>query len=758
MIMSLDSNDDFVFSDELDLDELELIEDHEEGPLLAIWKILVVDDDEDVHLATENALADVELLGKGLYFLHAYSVAECVDVLALHPDVAVILLDVVMETQHAGLKLADKIRRELNLAFPRIILRTGQPGYAPELDAIRKYDINDYKTKSELTRNKLYTTVLASIRAYDQLIRMEAHRQGLEQIVQGCSELIVETGLQSFAAGVIRQLAAILGTDPEGLLCAQANLENDQPVDDYIVIAAAGRYQAFIQHHLDEIDDPQIRNGLRQCFHSGKHLFEKDYLVLHFALRSNKQFAVFVKSSQPPHEVARELLKVFCSNVSVCADNINLINRLKDFAYLDKLVLLPNRTAFIETINQCFREGNTDFYSVILLDIDHFAEINNAFGHPYGDRLLIEFANRLNREFGQQCMISRISGDAFAMLGYADYVLPERIRPIMQRPFYIDDMEYAVAFSTGVVCLKDSDNDGQAVLKDANIARKLAREAGNNKDAIYSPDIGFRAKERTELLQQLQLAFTHNRLFPVFQPQVNIKDGQLLGFEALMRWRNEDGLFIPPERFIPLAEQSGFIVSMGAWILRHSLCVLRQLDAEGWKNLQMSVNVSAVQFRNPDFLATLQKAIDDTGVDPKCLELEITESVAMMGQELVNNNFRRIRELGVGIAIDDFGTGFSSLSYLDSLPLDRIKIDRSFITNICAEHDGRRIADVVIQLGHSLGLRVIAEGVENAAQAAQLLNLGCHEVQGYFYGHPMTADELRAWLPQWNPGFIHRSS
>ena len=303
-----------------------------------------------------------------------------------------------------------------------------------------------------------------------------------------------------------------------------------------------------------------------------------------------------------------------------------------------------------------------------------------------------------------------------------------------------------MSFSTGIVRLRDSVPDGLTVLKDATITRKMAREFGTNSDVYFTPDMGFKAKERTHLLQQLQGAFEHDRLFPVFQPQVELDSGRLIGFEALMRWRTETGDFVPPGRFIPLAEQSGLIVSMGTWILRLSLNFLGKLQKLGWDDLRMSVNVSAVQFRMPDFLDVLHKALDDTGMDPGKLELEITESVAMMGMKAVKQTLDNIRETGIEIAIDDFGTGFSSLSYLDSLPLDRIKIDQTFVNTMCGESEGRHIAELVIQVGQSLGLRVIAEGVENEAQVKRLIELGCNEAQGYFYGQPMTAEEMLEWL------------
>ena len=737
------ANDEFVFSDELPLIDDDCPEQ------LDFWKILIVDDDQDVHLATKHALQNTDLIGKVPLFLNAYSTADCLKLLSEHSDIAVILLDVVMEAEDSGLQLVGIIRNQLNLKFPRIILRTGQPGYAPELDAVRDYDINDYKTKTELTRNKLFITVLSAIRSYDQLNRMESSRVGLEQIVHGSRELIAETGLQHFASGVIRQLAAILGVNPEGLLCAQSTLNESSAAPDYVIIAAAGRFQSLIQRRLNEIDDSIIRDGLAHCLTHHEHLFAKEYLVLYFPIRDNKHFAVFVKSNKSPNHLNQELLKVFCSNVSVCAENIHLIARLKDFAYFDRLVNLPNRTAFIEAINDCFKSGEADEYCVMQIDIDQFAEINNAFGYNYGDRLLEALAYRLHDNFGKQCLIARISGDAFGMLGKTIDLQTHLIRPCFEKNFRIEDMNHVVPISTGIVHLRDSNPDGQSVLKNASIARKLAKESGLNSDAYYTNDIGFKAKERTHLLHKLLIDFEQGLLCPLFQPQINMYTKRVIGCEALMRWRTKEGEFISPDRFIPLAEKSGLIVPMGLWILRESIKLAQQLEAEGWEDITVSINVSVVQFRMPNFLASVRQCLEESAVNPRLIELEITESVAMMDQSLVEHTLREIRALGISIAIDDFGTGFSCLSYLESLPVDRVKIDRSFIMTISNDNDEARIADLVIRLSKSLDIRVIAEGVENEFQANRLLSLGCQEAQGYLYAKPMTATDLKSWLQTW---------
>ncbi len=287
---------------------------------------------------------------------------------------------------------------------------------------------------------------------------------------------------------------------------------------------------------------------------------------------------------------------------------------------------------------------------------------------------------------------------------------------------------------------------GRDAIKDANIALKLAKKNRRGSFVAFSAEMGLDIRERVRLLQALRQAVESERLFVVYQPQVNLISGEVVGVEALIRWRNDDGTFVPPDRFIPLAEASGMIVAIGDWVLRVSCHELVRLQAMGLPNLRMSVNVSQIQFRHPEFLDKLNAALLDTGINPKCLELEITESVAMEDPAFILETLHMVRELGISIAIDDFGTGYSSLSHLRQLPIDRLKIDRAFVTELSQEVSGGHIASMVIELGRNLKLTVIAEGIEEESQAQTLLRLGCHEGQGYLYAKPLTAVQLKEWL------------
>lgn len=728
--------------------------DEGESPLATVAnqtrKILIVDDDEDVHEATVFALQGLEILGHPLRFLHARSTGDAERILAREQDIAVVLLDVVMESEDAGLRLVEYIRRDLGLSTPRIILRTGQPGYAPELSAIRDYDINDYKTKNELTRTRLYTSITVAIRTYDQIVRLDSSRRGLELIVSASGRLIAESGLQAFAAGIITQIAALLGIGAEGLVCAQ-EVANDEENDEHgqiVVVAAAGRFAGQVQRHLDEIDSDRVRTLIGRCLTQRANLIEDGAVALFFPARNGNHFAAFIDSPNPLSDLDRDLLQVFCANIAVCAENTRLLARMRDQAYLDRLVRLPTRAAFVEAIDEHIRNNATAGYTIGLIDIDQFAETNEAFGHGYGDAVLRGVAQRLHEALGESCRLARISGDTFGILGLSWAVRPERLRPLFADPLLIDDeVRHQLSISMGFAHLADV-RSGNDAIKNASLAVKLARTGGPGRDAIYTQEIGQETRERTRMLHSLHAAFQAERLFVAYQPQVDMQTGKALGFEALLRWRDEKGDFVPPDRFIPIAEQSGLINGIGRWVLRSALRTLHRLQQSGWNQLRMAINVSVVQFQAEDFIDNVAAAIREAGVPPALVEMEVTESVAMANASEIESRLAALKALGVTIAIDDFGTGFSSLSYLDRLPIDRLKIDRSFVANIGNGAEGARITEMIVALGHKLDMAVIAEGVENATQAALLSALGCKEAQGYHFARPMAADALGPWLAE----------
>jgi diguanylate cyclase (GGDEF)-like protein len=718
------------------------VEDALPVPVRRIWSVMVIDDDADVHRATQFALEGSVLFDRRIELVHAHSAAQARDLLLTHGNIALVLLDVVMETHDAGLQLVDFIRNVAGHRATRIVLRTGQPGYAPELDTLLQYDINDYKTKSELTHHKLITTVAAALRSYDQLCTIEAGRRGLELIVQASGSFLEPQGLSNFAAGVITQMAAILGVQPEGLVCAQGERGGGQ----YRVLAAAGQYVKLIDQPLESLYDPRAAQLLRKCLDEGRSQYGPTESALYLGEKGGLDMAAYVCSSQPLGEVDCSLLDVFCVNLNACLRNLALVQRLHTEAYVDSLLRLPNRTRFIDDITAAVH-ARTNSQSVVLVDVDDFASVNDMMGHGYGDLLLHSLAQRLSSLLPPDVVLARVSGNTFGLLGHADKLAPKRVLAMLQEPLEVAGQPHRVSATLGVCHLDDPEQFGADWLKNASIALKQAKRSSRGQFIFFSKEMASLARSRAQLLSSLHTAFDQDRLFLAFQPQLDLHTNELIGLEALMRWRGDDGRMVPPDDFIPVAEQSGLIIGLGDWVLQTACLTMRRLLALGLAPRRMAVNVSVVQFQSPGFVERVYAALASADLTGEQLELEITESVAMLGAGVVEPILQTLRERGISVAIDDFGTGYSSLAYLERLPLDRIKIDKAFVFQL-SKPGGPRIAEMITQLGHKLGLRVLAEGVEDQDAWRALQELGCHEAQGYFIARPMESSQLTAWLMQ----------
>ncbi|MCU6433941.1 EAL domain-containing protein [Undibacterium sp. Jales W-56] len=732
------SEDDLVF-----LDEPEAIDASTVIKLHPTWRIMIIDDDPDVHSATTFALGSLEIQHRPLSFLHAYSAAEARDILQHETDIAIILLDVVMEQEDAGLQLVSHIRKTLGLADVRIILRTGQPGYAPEIDAIRDYDINDYKTKSELTRTKLYTAVTSAIRSYEQICAISASRRGLELIINASTELMALRGLQNFASGVLTQISGLLGNHAEGFVCSQQGIDGEKELK---IIAATHSFQHLVDHPVSDVVDEKANAIVQHSMQERRNLYEAESTTLYFSNVADRDLTVYLNVGLNLSEIDKRLLEVFCNNVSVGLDNVMLTSRLHSYAFYDPLTSLANRLKLLQTLNETLQSPLKRHSALSLIDIDHFAETNDALGHQFGDLLLCAVAQRLVRHFGEDCQLARVGSDAFALLGDEEMVCPQAILALFTAPFEVDHQDVQLSATIGLVALADYDGDGSEALKDTNIALKRAKTHQRGSFVYFTRDMGVEIRERVRLMHALRAAFENKKLFLVFQPQIDMSNGQVVGAEALLRWKTEEGKFVPPDLFIPIAEYSGLIVDIGEWVLRTACRELVHLRSLGYKDFQMAINVSQAQFSHPLFMQSLNSALLDTQAPPESIELEITESMAMKDLELLIKTLHQIKQLGIKISIDDFGTGFSSLSHLQKLDIDKLKIDRAFVNEIRQDSGEGSIAKMVVQLGKSLGIAIIAEGVESEMQAQTLLSFGCHLAQGYLYAKPMTKEDLHPWL------------
>ena len=700
------------------------------------WLVLIIDDEPSVHDATLLALRGLIVEGRPLAFLHAFTAAEARALLAERNDIAVALLDVVMESEDAGLQLIHYIRDELGNQALRIILRTGQPGYAPEIDTIRAYDINDYKTKSELTRIRLFTSLTVAVRSYWQIHCLEANRRGLELIVAASTELSRPHGLRRFAEGVVTQLCALLGVGEEGVVCAASGGQSEP-----YILAAAGRYAGWIGQTLNVVPDERVKTELANSLVNHRHHFGES-TCLYFSVPDGLSMAAFVDVDHPLSDVDRKLLEVFCGNISVAFENTHLLSRISELAYEDPLLKLPNRNRFLAQIDQRPRASDR----LALVDLDGFTDINSVLDQDFGDAVLQSVGRRLREALPESVTVARIGSDVFGLLGPSSDVNPMTIDTIFSSPFKVGEENFRLSATSGLVRLADSTQKAVELLKNAGVALKQAKAFNRGNSLYFEAVFAKAARERMQLLSQLRLAFSVERLYLAFQPFVDLASGKVTGAEALLRWRKENGDFVPPDNFIPLAEQSGLIVPIGDWVTRSAIQFLRRIIDLGFSEFRMAINVSHIQFREPDYVERLLQTLAEHGVNPRNLEIELTESVAIDNIELIEKKLAALHDAGISISIDDFGTGYSSLNIIRQLKVDRLKIDRAFVSGNDGTNTDYSIADLVIKLAKQLELKTIAEGIETEEQREVMTRLGCNAGQGFLFSEPVKSEDFEALL------------
>lgn len=431
--------------------------------------------------------------------------------------------------------------------------------------------------------------------------------------------------------------------------------------------------------------------------------------------------------------------------------------RIEHLVYYDSLTGLPNRALLLDRMKIALGQAarRSDHLALLSVNLDRFKLINDSLGHGIGDKLLVLVGERMQFCIRLTDTISRVGGDEFIILlsqieGFqnAGDVAKKLIAAVSQ-PFVIEAHELILTASIGISIYPDHGKDASSLLNNADASMCSAKESGRNRYQFYSEKIISRTADGLSLELDLRRAIERNEIFTVFQPQIELSSGSVIGAEALMRWRHPKRGLVSPANFIPIAEDSGLILLLGEHVLRESCTQAHQWCDSNGIDVGVAVNVSAVQFRQDDFTDVVLRVLAFTGLSPKRLELELTESVVMEGVESVGRKMRILEAHGVKIAIDDFGTGYSSLSYLRKFTVDRLKIDQSFIHDLPGNADAEAIVRAIIAMGRSLGLRVIAEGVETEEQATFLRNVGCDESQGYLYAKPMLVNDFRSWLTAW---------
>lgn len=432
-------------------------------------------------------------------------------------------------------------------------------------------------------------------------------------------------------------------------------------------------------------------------------------------------------------------------------------DRIKFLAYYDSLTKLPNRTLFMEKLNEQLQLVNNKNIegAVFFIDLDNFKNINDTMGHHYGDKLLIHLAEQFERLIDEEDTICRLGGDEFILLH--PYIKEQdvefyakRLLALFKKAFKIDNKQMYITASVGAALYPKDGMDTNTILKNADSAMYKSKELGKNRFSLFDPEMYLKLERKICIERVLRTAIENNELSIHYQPQYNAQTNEIFGFEALLRLNSKELGFISPLEFIPIAEESGYITQLGQWVLNESCKQsVKWLDA-GYKFKSISINVSSVDIQQPDFLENIKDIFKSTSIDPNIVELEITETVLMQSLDSNINILKKLIDMGIRIALDDFGTGYSSLNYLRKMPISTLKIDKSFIDNITSNKKEESIIKNIIQMAHSMNLKVVAEGVEIEDQLSILKEKKCDYIQGYYFSKPLPANEIEKLLTKNN--------
>jgi diguanylate cyclase (GGDEF)-like protein/PAS domain S-box-containing protein len=562
-----------------------------------------------------------------------------------------------------------------------------------------------------------------SERNLEQAVRDSSERLG--QVIDAVPALISATDQNGRFLFANDFYANLIGTNP-------ASMIGRDPVEVFGEEGAA---------RLKALDHLVIQNG------RPIHSYEEEITDQAGAKR------YFFTNKSPLKNATDETIGVVTSSLEI-TDRKAAEQHLQHLAHHDQLTGLPNRTLLSERMHQEIaraRRGDRRF-ALHVIDFDEFKSVNDALGHSTGDKLLIAMAERLHTIESKGFFVSRLGGDEFAILqtelqnSETAAVLADEIRRLIREPMQVGGERVATTASIGIAVHPLDGDSIEDLLRHADIAMYKAKGDGGDQYRFYAADMNVRASQAMALDAELRDAIERQEFELHYQPQIKLATGEVMGAEALIRWRKRDGTLVPPSGFLPRAEENGMILAINDWVLREACRQAAEWRNTGMPKLRTSVNLSPIQFRRHSLPLFVTKILNETGLDARLLELELTENFLMQDIDQVAHQLQQLRELGVVISIDDFGTGFSSLSYVKRLPVDRLKIDQSFVRDLMSDPSDRAIVAAIVNLAHSLNMEVVAEGVETSEQLALVRAAGCDGVQGFYYGRPMPAAEFRSFV------------
>ena len=603
---------------------------------------------------------------------------------------------------------------------------------------------------------KVLLTLNRSLRLLSRGNQTLIHAENEQQLLNDICQLVIESGGYPLAwvgypvhdNDQPLRIAAMAGDSQSKTMALE-----QQTAEISLAVKAfqSGRVQIIQDYHnaamVSNLAEMAHQEGLRSCIALPLQVVKQTIGVI--TIYASRTHAFSEEEVTLLNELADDLA-FGIQSLRIRVEHRDAEIKLDYLAHHDPLTGLPNRLLLRKRFEQFKQHANKRDHGLAMLfmDMDNFKEVNDSYGHATGDALLIEVVRRLQDLQTEASILSREGGDEFVLLisntQGAETVAhtAQQILTAMQAPFEVNDNTLHASFSIGISLYPDDGKDFETLRKNADAALYLAKDCGRNTYRFFVSQMNTDAQKRMRIQTDLHTALKNDEFLLHYQPQIRLCDGRIIGIEALIRWKNGNGQMLPPSEFIPIAEKSGLIIQIGQWVLREACRQLAVWHQQGYTHQVVAVNLSSQQFRHGNIVETISAALHEFGLPPKCLELELTESLLIQDTESVISTLHMLKQVGVKLAIDDFGTGYSSLSYLKQLSVDKLKIDKSFIRDLHQDKDSAEIVRAIIQLGHILQLTVVAEGVETEQQLSFLSQCQCDQIQGYLFSRPLGAENI----------------
>ncbi|MGB8840838.1 MAG: EAL domain-containing protein [Aliidongia sp.] len=710
------------------------------------WLVAIIDKERPAFEETQQALGAMRFDGRPIKLLYAGSSEIGKRLLATVPGIACVVLDLAQENDEGGLDLVREIREDLHNDTIRIILRTDWSGYAPPLDLIQRYDINDFKEKAELTPTRLWTSIVCALRSYQQIVLMERSRKGLRGIITASAGLMRRRGLTDFCHGGIAELTTHLDGFADGLVCIRTAEESA-----ITMVGASGRFDGLHDQPLDRLGDAVVRQTIGFAFERSEDLITAHDAALYIA-GQNWHGVIYVASKAPIDALRYDLLRLFCHNVSLGLETARLLDHVSELAYTDRVTGLASRSRLEETMALMIGERKAP--RGLIINIDGFSNYTTGLGDGFGNALLRAFAQRLLTVCPYRDRVGCLYRDVFCLILEDEDA--DSLRNLLDEPVTVAEQKLRLGLSFGLSAPFSPGRTPTEIIRQGEIALKSAKHTSQKDVTVFSVELEEAHRSRAFLSHDLRDAMENGQVRLVYQPQVDVTTEKLIGVEALMRWDHPRRGSISPVEFIEAAETSGLIRDVGRWVTRRACRQMKPLIESGAIRRVM-INLSPVQLRDPGCLAELSAIVAEEGVPFSAVEWEITES-AMLGGATVIAQLQSARDQGFTLALDDFGTGYSSLSMIRSLPLNVVKIDRSFLLEVATSQGAWSILFSIASICQDLCLEMVAEGVETAAQLKIVRDAKIDTMQGYLISRPLPAERLAEWVNNKAKTIVQRES